>query len=368
MGLAQWVAGSPAAAIAAWRAGLQRYPLHANLWDRLAGAYHEQGDYEAEQAALVKRLQLADDARARYRLALLLLPTDARSAKASLEAASRLDADVAPAAATLEAALREAGKETDTARRMIVIGRGLGLVEEWALAARVFRLAVQADAGNADARAWLGEARQHINQDGREDLDAAAALAQNSSVVHTLRGLYWRRQGSLGLSLAEYSRATQLEPRNAALRSLLGEAYAANGDLVAALEAYQQAVDLAPEDSTFWRLLAMFCADNEVQVLDVGVAAGLKAVELSPEDPQALDALGWAYSQAGYLVKAEDALQRALARSPSFAGAHVHVGVTYLRWGQNEKALEHWRQALALDPDGPAGRSAAHLLDTYFPK
>ena len=93
---------------------------------------------------------------------------------------------------------------------------------------------------------------------------------------------------------------------------MLGEAYAASGDLVAALEAYEDAVELAPQESTYWRLLALFSAENEVQVLDVGVAAGLKAVELAPRDPQALDALGWAYAQAGYLIKAEEALLRAL--------------------------------------------------------
>ncbi len=111
----------------------------------------------------------------------------------------------------------------------MVIGRSLGLVEEWALAARAFNEAVRNDGANGEARAWLGEARQHIDENGREDLDAALKLAPNSSVVHTLRGLYWRRNGDVGMSLAEYSRAAQLEPQNAGLQSLLGEAYASRG-------------------------------------------------------------------------------------------------------------------------------------------
>ena len=148
----------------------------------------------------------------------------------------RLDPQVASAQSTLKAAVAAAQAERGDSARLVVIGRSLGLVEEWALAARAFSEAVQADKKNGEARAWLGEARQHIDEDGREDLDAALSLEPNSSVVHTLRGLYWRRKGNLGLSLAEYSRAAELDPHNAGLQSLLGEAQTANGDLVAALD------------------------------------------------------------------------------------------------------------------------------------
>ncbi|MFH1185016.1 MAG: hypothetical protein V1755_08260, partial [Chloroflexota bacterium] len=326
------------------------------------------GEYEAEKDALMQRLELADDAAARYRLGLLLMLSDAEGAGNALDAATALNPEVATAGSTLKAALHAASGERDAAKRMVLIGRSLGLVEEWALAAQAFRHAAEADAGNAEARAWLGEALQHLDQDGRADLDAALSLGWDSSVVHTLRGLYWRRQGNLGLSLAEYSRAAQLEPGNAGLQSLVGEAQAASGDLVAALDAYQNAVELAPLESTYWRVLALFCADNGVQVLDLGVAAGLKAVELAPGDPHALDALGWTYSQAGYLTKAEQSLLQALEEAPDFAPAHLHLGTTYLRWGQNNLALEHWNEAVRIDGDGAVGQVAAQMLNAYFPK
>jgi Flp pilus assembly protein TadD len=146
----------------------------------------------------------------------------------------------------------------------------------------------------------------------------------------------------------------------------MGEAFAASGDLVAALEAYERAVDLAPAESSYWRLLAVFSAENEVQVLEVGVAAGQKAVELSPKDPQALDALGWAYAQAGYLVKAEDALLKALDQSPQNATAHLHLGIVYLRWGQNALASQQLDRAVQADPGGGAGEAARKLLQMYY--
>jgi tetratricopeptide (TPR) repeat protein len=368
MGSCLWASGQQSAALNAWQEGAALHPDEPALLDRLAGAYHELGDYESEQAALSRRLEIGEDAAAYYRLGLLLMLSDAGQARAAFEAATGLNPDVRPAARTLTAALAAAARESDLARRMVVIGRSLGLVEEWAIAQRAFTLAVEADEESAEALAWRGEAMQHLDEDGRPDLDAALSRGWDSSVVHTLRGLYWRRQGNMGMSLAEYARASQLEPRNAALQSLVGEAHVANGDLVAALAAYENAVELAPTESTYWRLLALFCADNNVQVLDVGVAAGLKAVELAPSDPRALDALGWANAQAGYLHKAEEALLKALAADPEFAAAHLHMGLTYMRWGQNDKALDHWSRAAQIDGNGAVGEYAAQLLNTYFPQ
>lgn len=368
LGSSLWAVGYPAPAIANWLAGTAQFPDEPELWDRLAGAYHAVGDFNAEQAALFRRVSTEDDAAARYRLALLLMTSEPKAAASALDAATALNPSVAPVAEALKVAIAGAAEAQDAATGMVVIGRSLGAVEEWLLAARAFREATALDPSNAEARAWLGEARQHLGEDGRADLDAALALDRNSSVVHTLLGLYWRRQGSLGVALAEYFRAAQLEPQNAGVQALLGEAQVASGNLGAALDAYQNAVELAPGEATYWRLLALFCADNQVQVLDVGVAAGRKAVELAPQDPQARDALGWAYAQAGYLMQAEAELRRALNEDPNFGAAHVHLGTTYMRWGQNELAREHWTEAVRLDSNSAAGRTAADLLHTYFPE
>jgi tetratricopeptide (TPR) repeat protein len=197
-----------------------------------------------------------------------------------------------------------------------------------------------------------------VGEDGRPDLDAALKLGPRQTVVHTLRGIYWRRQGNQALSFAEYSRAARLEPENPALQSLLGEAHASSGDLVAALEAYQHAVELAPSESTYWRLLALFCADNDVRVLDIGLAAALKAVELAPKDPQALDVLGWTYAQAGYLSKSEQALLQACIRPPSFGTDVPALGAE--RSGL--RAVEHGHAARWGGRDWPARGSAASYV------
>ncbi len=185
--------------------------------------------------------------------------------------------------------------------------------------------------------------------------------------MHALRGLYWKRQGNYANTLAEYQRAAQIEPQNPAWQASMAEAYTLKGDLVSALAAYQKGTSLAPNDASYWRLLAIFCADNDVQVLNIGLPAAQKAAGLAPADPQVLDALGYSYLRAGYLYNAEQNLLKAVKASPELAQAHIHLAETYLQKGDRLPALDQLNLARQLDPNGPTGQFAAQLLEQYFP-
>ncbi len=367
LGSAYWTIGDRASAIASWRAGSRAHPADARLLDSLAAAYDQQSDYASEQTALQRRLQLGDDAAAHYRLGLILMLSDPSAASPHIQAAARLDAAYRPAADTLLAALKTASEQQDASRSFVVLGRALGLVQEWPLALREFGGAVELDPRNPEALAWLGEARQHVGQDGRPDLDRALLLGPRDGMVRALRAIYFRRQGESAQALNEYRVAVQLEPTNPAFQSALGDSYASTGDLVAALKAYQNATTLSPANATYWRLLALFCADNSVQVADIGLPAAQKAALLAPKDAAVLDALGWSYAQAGYYDQGRKTLQRAIDASAALAEPHLHLALIDLRLGQNPEALAQLKLALQADPSGPAAKSAQRLLDQYFP-
>ncbi len=366
-GLAYWSAGQQSVALSTWQRGLQFYPAYASLYDHLASAYHQNGDFADEQQALIKRLALSDDAASHYHLGLLLTLSDPKGAFTELTTASHLDPEYDSVAETLGTTLNIAALETDPAQRWITLGRGLGLVEEWGLAARAFEEATQRDSRNAEGWAWLGEARQHLGQDGSDALNLALALDPNDTIVHGLRGLYWKRQGNYSNALAEYLQAAQLEADNPAWQVSIGEMYTQLGSLVSALSAYQSATQLAPNDPTYWRLLALFCSDNGVQVQEVGLPAAKKAAELAPQDPQVLDVLGWSYLSAGYSYSAEQTLLQALKIEPGLASAHLHLAETYLGNGDRTSAFNELNQAIQLDPGGPAGQVAAQMMKQYFP-
>jgi tetratricopeptide (TPR) repeat protein len=295
------------------------------------------------------------------------MASDPSRARAELRQAAARDGLFGPAADTLSTSLDLAALEADRAKQLILIGRGLGLVGEWALAQDAFNQAVNQDPRNAQAWAWLGEAIQHNGLDGGGYVDRALALDGADPLIHALRGLYWKRRGDIARELAEFKQAALLDPKNPERQAALGEAYAATGDLVSALASYQNATAMAPEDPAYWRQLAMFCADSGVQVLEIGLPAARKAVQLAPDDPQAQDALGWSYAQAGYLYNAQQALVKASALAPDLALAHLHLAETYLRAGNREAALQELNQVRRIDADGPTGEVAAQLLRQYFP-
>ena len=252
-------------------------------------------------------------------------------------------------------ALALAGMSPTESVRLVTLGRALGLVGEWRLAQQAFQQAVGEDGQDALAWAWLGEARQQLGQDAASELDKAVALDPQSVVIRGLRGLYWKRLGNERNALQEYQAAASSDPQNPAWPASLGETYARLGDLVSALQSYERATQLAPRDSLYWRLLATFCLEYNLQVETIGLPAAERAQQLAPDDPLAVDVLGWSQLAAGRPWEAVQTLPRALELAPDFALAHYHLALAYLQTGERTAAYNQLKLAIDLDPGGSVG-------------
>ena len=367
LGYSYYKIGEFSSAIHALEESLQLEPS-SSAYNLLALIYRQQKNWAAERATLENQLLLdVGDVYARYRLGLLLTVLAPEQALTNLMLASSLNPEFDPAVQTLRAALNLSATQPDASQQMVTIGRALGLVQEWDLAFAAFENAITLNAENAEAWAWLGEAEQHIGQDGRVELDQAVTLDHTSVVVRALRGLYWNRQKKYPQMLAEYLLAARYEPANPAWQAEIGNAYTLHGDLAAALTAYQHATELAPNESTYWRLLAVFCAENGVQVEDVGLPAAQKAVALAPQDPSALDTLGWSYLSTGRFANAEQTLQNVIERYPKYFPANIHLAMTYLAQGNRAAAFNELAYVRDADKGGASGVFAGQLLAKYFP-
>jgi tetratricopeptide (TPR) repeat protein len=367
LGFSYFRAGNVSSAIDAYRRGLQFYDsrmIHAGL----AYVHRQQKDWPAERDALENQVRLdAGDAYAHYRLGLLYSFLEPQKAPAELTLAASLDPQFGPAAQTLRAAQADRAVRPGSSEQLVAIGRALGLVQEWDLSLAAFEKAIEADGENAEAWAWLGEAKQQTGADGRVELDRAVRIDHTSVTVRALRGLYWDRQGKYPQMLAEYLLAAEYEPQNPAWRASIGDAYLKVGDLVWAFAAYQKATELAPHEPTYWRLLAVFCAGNGVHVEDAGLPAALKAVELSPNDPLALDALGFAYFSSGRFANAEQTLLQAIELAPEYFPAHIHLAMNHLAQGNRAAAFNELTYVRDADNGGSNGEFAKQLLAQYFP-
>jgi tetratricopeptide (TPR) repeat protein len=246
--------------------------------------------------------------------------------------------------------------------RLVFTGRGLGLVGEWELARVAFESAVKADAENAEAWAWLGESKQQLAQDGSADLDKAYQLNPTSATVRGLRGLYFQRTSNFRSALTEFQAAALLDNKNPAWQVSIGETYSKLGDLIRALQAYQAAAALAPEEMMYWRLLALFCAQNNVNIKDVGIPAAQKAVVLAGSDASSLDLLGWLLLLDKRYEESERMLLRALELEPQNASVHLHLGMLYMERDQRDLAYSHFVNARDLGDN-----DAQMILKQYFP-
>jgi tetratricopeptide (TPR) repeat protein len=347
-----------------WEQAAEQKAPSADLYSRLAQIYQESSEYSKAADSLQKYVSIhSDDASAHYRLGLLLTLSDLNTASSELLTASQLDPQFDSAVQTLRTALNLAALEESASERLVIIGRALGLVQEWELARVAFEEAARVDEKNAEAWAWLGEARQQTGQAGAErDLESAMSLNPNSSTVRGLRGLYFQRTNNFRQALEEFQFAARLEPDNPTWRVSIGEAHSKLGDLILALEAYKSATALAPDEANYWRLLATFCAQNGVNIKDIGVPAAQKAVVLSEDDPSALDLLGWLLMLDARYDDAEKILTRALELDAQNAAAHLYLALVYLQTEDRDSAYDH----LVLARDLGSVEAEA-LLGQYFP-
>lgn len=346
-----------------WEQALQQENASEHLYSRLAEIYQSKGEPSKAAETLQKYVSAhPEDASAHYRLGLLLALSDPDHALTELLSASQLDPELDPAVQTLRTALNLAALDDSASKHSVTIGRGLGLVGEWWLARIAFEEAVRSDEKNAEAWAWLGEANQQMGEEAAEQLDQAFQLNPESSTVRGLRGLYYQRTGNFREALNEFQKAARLEPENGMWHVSMGEAHAKLGDLIRALEAYQKATSLAPEDPGYWRLLALFCAQNNVNIRDVGVPAAQKAVVLAGEDPASLDVLGWLLTLDGRYEEASRMLTRALELDPQSGSAHLHLGMLYMQTDDRTSAYDHLIQARNL-----GNEEARMILNQYFP-
>jgi tetratricopeptide (TPR) repeat protein len=355
-------------ALRQWQQIADRYGPSAELYQRMADAQRQLGDFPA----LLKSLQswrelLPGDAKALYQLGLVLAATQPGQALPVLTQAVQFDPSLAPAVEQIRTAINTGTASGNAAYTLLNSGRALGNLDQWDLAAEAFRQAIQLQPGYADAHAFLGEALQRLGQDGLPELQKALNLDPSSVLVQALQAVYWMRNGKPEMALVYLHAAADQEPTNPAWQAQLGDALVQMGDITGALSYYQRATQIAPQNSVYWRLLASFCVQYELNLSDVGLPAARQAVALAPEDPDALDVMGQLLYLQGDNDNALRFLQRAIKQDAQYAPAHLHLGLVYLQQGKMDLAYEEWSKAQSMAGEGPVGDQAQRLIKRYFP-
>lgn len=367
LGEIQLKLGNPAAAEKTWQDLLHDSGPSARVYERLVDLQRSQGD----DAAVVTTLRAwhrssAVDARAAFLLGLYLSAVQPEEALPYLLESVQRDAGYSEAVQSMRKGLALATNTDQPAYGWLMIGRSLGSIGQWRLAETAFKRSTDLAPGYAEAWAFLGEARVQNGATGKAELDRARALAPQSTVVNALYAFTLRRQAKYQDALVYLQAVAAQEPEEPIWQVEMGNTQVAMGDLSAARASYERAVALAPKNTVYHQALARFSVQYTVDIRGLGLPAARQAVLLSPNDPAALDTMGWTLANLGDAASAERFLQRALEHDPAHASANLHLGQLYLQQQRPAEAYFYLRQAASPGSEESASSIARRLLQRYY--
>ena len=148
-------------------------------------------------------------------------------------------------------------------------------------------------------------------------------------------------------ALAEYQKALQLIPKEAAYPYAIGTVYQAKGDFDSAIEWYKKALALAPKNKQYQDLLKAAYEQKAAPTM-------AKAVELHG---------------AGKLAEAIEQYQQALAITPNNAHGWTNLAAAYQGMDDFARARDSYQKAVTIDPKTEVDNHYfIALIDEHFGK
>jgi putative PEP-CTERM system TPR-repeat lipoprotein len=156
------------------------------------------------------------------------------------------------------------------------------------------------------------------------------------------------------LRLAQWMKA---HPDNPVAHAYLGEVYTRRKQYPLAIEQYEAVVKTHPNAGLLNNLAWLYHLEEDPRAL----ATARKAYDMSPDNPDVLDTLGWIQVTRGEVAPGVSMLQKAVELRPEAAGIRYHLAAALVRAGDRNRARREVERAL--DGDKPfAARADAEAL------
>ncbi len=202
-----------------------------------------------------------------------------------------------------------------------------------------------------DAEAALALARAHAESG---EIQAQRTLA----ALHSAQERYGDAEPLYSALIERAPRDWRLPFARGLVREKLGRWPEAEADL-------RQALALSPDQPDALNSLGYSLADRGER-LEEALAMLERAVELRPMSGAVIDSLGWAHYRLGNYARALEVLEHAVSLEPGHATLNDHLGDAYWRAGRRTEARFQWRRALGQSPENPAAIQAK--LDNGLPE
>jgi len=362
--------GEVQTAIDLWRRALALDPSDSEARYRLSQVYVETSRFSEAEDQLHRILgQETSHQGAHYLLGLTIAIEDPALALEHLRtAAAGEETALALRAADMVEILTGGGAPTAEAQVADQLARWYLRNEMPSLALSQLQRFTTLHPDNYTARGYLGYALFSLGRHdlARTTLRQVTRLSPENPLGHYFLGVLHRSEGYCSTALWDFKRSLRLDPSNAAAYAEIAATYGRLGQYVAAEEWYRAATSVAPEEPGFALLLAQFYLEV-VPSPQEALTAATEAARLAPDDPVALDLLGWACLMAGDASAARTVLERSLSLDPNLAPTYYHLGVVCQELGHDGRAQWAFQRAIDLDVDGTYREKALRQAEAAGP-
>ena len=207
--------------------------------------------------------------------------------------------------------------------------------------------------GNADAAIGaFGEALRLDSQFALAHAGLSQAYRQKYSET---KDPAWAQR-----AIEEATNALRLDPDRAEVRYVLALTLAGSGRLDESIEELNRALALQPNYEDARRRLGLVLAEQGQ--VDEAIVEFRKAIALRPTSSSAYSTMGFALLGAARYKEAAAAFEAAVRLAPDIFTAYQQLGTAYQFLGDNNRALENYRKAIAIRPSAPAYSNIGALL------
>ena len=157
------------------------------------------------------------------------------------------------------------------------------------------------------------------------------------------------RAGRLEEAKTEYESLSKRQPKSIAAPTMVALILEAQKKPAEAQKVYEKIVATSPTAAVAANNLAWLYAEGSGN-LDVAMQLAVSASQQLPKVPEVTDTLGWIYVRKGLPELAIPLLISSVEGDPRNASYRYHLGLAYVKKGDNRKAKDAFDAALKLHP------------------
>ena len=180
------------------------------------------------------------------------------------------------------------------------------------------------------------------------ELRQALAQDPNNPYLHAVLAICLAENEAYGDATAEARQAIHLGPDVPLAHYAHAKVLLHRQFFKEAQQAIDQAIQLDPQDADAWALSSAICMNR--RDWKAALEAAEHGLEIDSEHVECTNLRAMALVNLGRKEQAGATIDAALARNPENALTHANQGWTLLHRREPVKAMEHFREALRLDP------------------